>query len=807
MKISYRWLQDYLNIDLPAEKISTILTDAGLEVSAVEKYQNFKGGLEGFVVGHVEALSKHPNADKLKLTKINIGQGESLNVVCGAPNVAQGQNVVLATIGTHIYTSETDFFTIQKSKIRGEVSEGMLCSEKEIGLSEQSDGLLILPSDLKPGTKLKDYFEVYEDTVFEVELTPNRGDAASHIGVARDIYAALYSKSSLKLQKPDITSFKLDSSENPIQITVENTEACPRYAGLYFKQVQVKESPNWLKNRLLSVGLRPINNVVDITNYVMYETGQPLHAFDGQKIKGQKVLVKTYAAGTMFTTLDGVERKLRAEDLMIGHAEKPMCIAGVYGGIDSGVNLNTQELFLESACFEGRILRKTSKHHNLFTDASFRYERDTDIEMVDFAMKRAALLLKEITGAQICGPISDLYPNHRPKINVLLRWTELQKIMGIRLDHAIVKQILTRLNFEITTHPEGLTCIMPTNKTEVTREIDVIEEIARIYGLNQIPVSNHVSASIENKSTSDVHHTWREKMSSMLTSNGYFEAMNNSLIASTWIELAQPQIKPVQILNPLSSDLNVMRTSLVYGLLQNVAYNLNRHQSNIKFFEFGAIYQKNKGYSQHDVLGICLVHDVQKHWKNKDVVTDYYTLKSACEMILNRAQIETSKLLISDQKTDQIWSEQMNWMYDSKILLSIGQVSEHVVRMMNVKSDVYYAEINWTYLMDLVKAKKSVFKPVNKYPEVTRDLALLVDEHVRYADLEKTAFETEKKFLKSVDIFDVYQGKNLDSGKKSYALRFVLENREETLKDEQIEKIMSALSKTFSEKHQATIRA
>lgn len=807
MKISLKWLTEYLNTDLTADQLAETLTQTGLEVSSVETYENFKGGLEGFVVGEVLEAIKHPNADKLKLTKINIGTDTPLNVVCGAPNVEVGQKVVLATIGTKIYTSETEFFTIQKSKIRGEVSEGMLCSETEIGLSKKNDGILVLDSSVAAGTLLKNHFNVYQDHVLEVELTPNRGDAASHIGVARDIYAALYTNDQLDFKKPDVSAFKIDVENQPITVEIQDSAACPRYAGLYVSNLEVKESPAWLKDRLVAVGLRPINNVVDISNYVMHETGQPLHAFDAAKISGQRIVVKTYPEGTKFKTLDGVERSLLSKDLIISDTQKPMCIAGVFGGLESGVSVQTKEIFLESACFAGSVLRKTSKHHNLYTDASFRYERDTDIEMVDYALKRAALLLKEIAGAKIHGPMIDIYPAPKNKTEVTLRWSELYKIMGIPVSQEISEKILIRLGFTVEKYSEGLKLNVPTNKTDVTREIDVIEEIARVYGLNNIPVSQHLSASIENKTFSDESEQWKEKTRAVLQANGYFEAMNNSLISNNIREKYQPDVQPVSILNPLSGDLNCMRTSMVYSLLENVSHNQKRNQKHLRFFEFGSIYQKKDAYIETDVLSICLSGQEPKHWKIASAISDFFTLKSACSIVFERMGLLMHDFDLVEQKNSPIFSEEIHLVKEGKSIGILGRISQELAKEMDVDGDVYFAELLWNPLFEWQQKQKSTYRALNKFPEVVRDLALLVPENVKYGDLKKLAFETEQKILKSVDIFDVYQGKNLESGKKSYALRFILEDTQQTLKEEQIDRVMKSLATSFQEKHQAQVRS
>lgn len=805
MKISWSWLKEMLPLQISADQAEEILTQTGLEVSSVETYENFKGGLQGFVIGEVVGLEKHPNADKLKCTKINIGTSEPLSVVCGAPNVALGQKVVLATQGTKIYTSAEEFFTIQKSKLRGEPSEGMLCSENEIGLSKDNSGIMIMPATSQAGTPLAEIFPVYSDQVLEVELTANRGDAASHWGVARDIYAALYAQKDLNLSFPKTVDLSKLSGENPISVQIEAPDACPRYAGLYFKNIQVQESPAWLKNRLASIGLRAINNVVDITNYVLHETGQPLHAFDGQKIKDGTIHVKHFAEGTPFTTLDSQERKLQAKDLVIANAQEPMCLAGVFGGLHSGVSEQTTEIFLESACFNGRVIRKTSKHHLLFTDASFRFERDTDINMVPTALARAAYLLQEICGAQIQGSMIDVYPQKREPNSVLFRKSALNKLLGHEIPTSVVEEILIRLGFELEKHENAWKCTVPLNKTDVTREIDIIEEVARIYGLNNIPMPAHLSVSIGNQSEADFQEHWKEKTSTWLTAQGFSEAMNNSLMPKHLSEKFQAEKSLVEILNPLSQDLNILRTSMLYGLLQNAAHNIHRNQKNVRLYEFGYVYEKGL---QEEKLALLFTELPTTHWKYGLSKPDLFTLKGPCEELLAWFKITPDQLQwTTSADPDALYAYKVQAKIQDQVLLDLGLVSAELAAVYDLSQEVFVAQMNWPLLWRHHTQKPLKYVAVNKFPQVTRDLALFVPQEVGFEELKKTAILSASQFLQSVDIFDVYQGKNVPEGKKSYALRFVLENKEETFKEEQIEKTMQIITQALFEKHQAVLRS
>ncbi len=810
MKISLNWLREIINTTSTGDELEKILTNSGLEIGSIEAFESIKGGLNGFVVGEVTHLEKHPNADKLKLTKINVGQAELLNVVCGAPNVEVGQKVVLATVGTTVYPTEKEPFTIQKSKIRGEVSEGMLCSETELGLGNDSSGLLILNDQSIPGTELKNYFEVYTDTILEVELTPNRGDAASHIGVARDVFASQYNNDQLNYQLPSVEKFAIDQESNEFTVDVQNAEACPRYSGILLKNLEVKESPSWLKNRLQAVGLRPINNVVDITNYVMYELGQPLHAFDADQISGKKVVVKTANKDQKFVTLDGVERTLHAEDLMICDVEKPMCIAGVFGGLSAGVKASTTSVFLESACFESAFIRKTSKRHLLYTDASFRYERHTDPNITIHALKRAALLLKEVFGASIHGPIIDIYPAKINPVEINFRFSECKKIIGVEIPKEIIKKILVRLDFEIKSETENaLVLLAPTTKKDVTREIDVIEEVIRIYGFNNITDQDQMLTSLTTKDKVDQIHFWKEKISDVLSGNGFYEAQCNSLMGIEILEKAKDPkaAHAVHILNPLSNELNIMRTQLLYNLLQSVAHNHNRNQNFTRLYEFGKTYFKQADqYVETQVLTLCISGKGEKNWKANEQVSDFYLLKSYVSLILSKLGIETDALQTTETEEQNLYEIGIQYSDGKDVLVKLGKVNPSILQLFDIKQEVFSAEINWDKISTFLLNKKWKYKPVNKYPSVKRDLALVLNESVKFEELKKCAFKAEKKLLKEVDIFDVYKGKNLDEGKKSYALRFVLENEQETLKDSDIEAAMNRLLKAFQESFNAVLR-
>ncbi len=806
MKLSLNRLQEITGITLEPYRTAEILTQCGLEVSSVEEYQTLKNDLEGFVVGEVLDLQKHPNADRLKLTKVNVGNNQVLSIVCGAPNVELGQKVIVATEGTKIYTSNDEYFIIKKSKLRGELSEGMLCSENEVGISKNNDGLMILNPIAIPGTPLKNFFKPYKDFILEVELTPNRGDAASHMGVARDILACLRNEHKNTLQLPEIYPVEVNNqSKYKIQINIENTALCSRYAGLFIEGVEVKESPDWLKNHLLSIGLRPINNVVDVTNYVMLETGQPLHAFDADKIEGHKIYVKNYPKDTSFITLDGISRKLQSLDIIISDSQKPLCLAGVFGGIDSGVKEHTTHIFLESAIFNSSSIRKTSKYHNLHTDASFRFERGVDADMVLFALKRAAYLLKEIAHGKITESIQDIFPTPFLKNKITLRYSELYKIAGTSIPSFEVKSILHALDFELLEENENfLTYAVPYSKTDVIREIDVIEEVIRIYGFNNIPVSNSFSASIQSKTNFDVSSELKQFISTVLVSNGFFETINNSLSSyELQKKLGANTNNLVELQNPLSKDLNVMRPFMLGGIMQNIQHNINRNRSYLNFFEFGYIYQKQTNeYKESEILLLAVTGKKEAKWNMSQHSVGFYDIKAAVELIYNAFGMKLP--IWHEKKESNLYEIEIQ---DELGIISMGKINTSITHnIFDIEQDVYIAEIKWNNLMLQAKKSDRTFVPLNKYPEVVRDLALIADEKINYQDIYKLAYECEPVFLKNVEIFDVYRGKNIPDNKKSYALRFTLENKNETLKEQEIDNIMNRLLTVFKDNLNLSLR-
>ena len=821
MKVSYNWLKQYVNIDLPIENISVILTDCGLEVEGIEKFESIKGGLEGFVVGKVITKEKHPDADKLSLTKVDVGTGTLLDIVCGAPNVDAGQKVIVATLGTKIYSDKGDF-EIKKSKIRGAISEGMLCAEDELGMGESHSGIMVLPENTEIGTLAKDYFKIENDYTIEIGLTPNRIDAASHLGVARDLVAALNSiafnekTTSYCYTKPDVSKFAKDNDARKIEISIEDTIACPRYTGLTLTGVIVKESPEWLQNRLKAIGQKPINNIVDITNYILNDLGQPLHAFDADKIKGNKVIIKKASAGTKFYTLDNVERELTANDLMICNTEVPMCIAGVFGGIESGVSNATTSIFLESAYFNPVSVRKTSKYHGLKTDASFRFERGTDPNCTIYAIKYAALLIKEIAGGTISSDIIDIYPEPVQDFEVQLDIARMNTFIGHVIPLEQVKTILTSLDIQIVAETDGILSLkVPTYRVDVQRDVDVIEEILRIYGYNNIPMPQSLHASVSYAPKPDVEKI-RNMVADMMTSVGYYEFMNNSLTASSYYELLEEKYaeKHVKILNPLSKELDVLRQTLLFGGLESISHNINRKNPNIKAYEFGKTYSlKNKEaenvtkkYEEIFRLGIWITGDMQSEsWNNIKTKTDLFQLKNTLNNIFKKSGVPSYSL--KENESDAIYSYSISIILENgKELARFGAISTAILKKMDIKQDVFFGDINFDEMIKAITKHKVSFKEISKYPEVRRDLALLLDKEIKFAKLEEIAKKTEKKLIKKVDLFDVYEGEKLPEGKKSYALSFILQDEQQTLTDNVIEKVMDKLIKAYQSEISAQIR-
>jgi phenylalanyl-tRNA synthetase beta chain len=775
MKISYNWLKTLINIDLTPQQIDEYLTSSGLEVEGIDAFETVKGGLKGIVVGEVVEKEKHPDADKLSITKVNIGTAELLNIVCGATNVAAGQKVLVATIGAKLYPTTGEPFEIKKSKIRGIASEGMICAEDEIGLGASHEGIMVLPNDAIPGTPAADYLKLETDSVFEIGLTPNRADAASHYGVARDLAAILNCKNNTDIYKAEMHNvFELPEASgiNKVDISIENNDACKRYSGLVISGITVKESPSWLKNALLSIGLRPINNIVDITNFVLHDLGQPLHAFDLEKIAGNKISVKAASENQPFKTLDGVERKLNANDLMICNANEPMCMAGVFGGLDSGVTESTTAIFLEAAYFNPAYVRKTSKQHGLKTDSSFRFERGTDPEMTINALKRAAALVFECAGGVLSMDIVDIYPEKLQPFKVAFSYTNCQDLIGKEIDRSVIKHIILSLGITIEQEGnDGLLLAVPQYKTDVTREADVIEEVMRIYGYNNVEESTQIKFSAafadREKATSTENTT-----ANLLVGFGFNEMMGLSLTKESYYADTTSLVK---ILNPLSADLNVMRQSMLFGGLETLAYNINRKQADLKLFEFGKTYQIiDAEFKYAETKHLTLFVTGRKYSENpygENNKVDFAYVKASIEAILKKLSI-TFK---TNELTDAIFSYGLSFAQKNKHLVSFGLVDKAICKKMDVNAEVYYADFNWDNVLALVGKTKLEFTGIPKFPSVRRDLALLLDKNVTYKELEELAFSAERKLLKTVNLFDIYEGDKLEAGKKSYALSFMLQ--------------------------------
>jgi len=809
MKISYNWIKQFIKIDWTPEQTSELLTDLGLEVEGLDLYQSVKGGLEGVVVGEVLTCVQHSNADKLKVTTVNIGQDQPVQIVCGAPNVAAGQKVPVATIGTTLYTEEGEAWTIKKGKIRGEESHGMICAEDELGLGKSHDGILVLPEDTVVGTPCADLFEVENDQVFEIGLTPNRADAMSHFGTARDLKAGLQQKGiNVELITPSVSAYHVDSRTLKIDVDVLNKELAPRYCGVTISGLKVETSPEWLQNRLKAIGLSPINNVVDITNYVLHDLGQPLHAFDASKITGNKVEVKTLPTGTKFTTLDSVERELHEDDLMICNAEKPMCIAGVFGGIDSGVTEHTTNIFLESAYFNPVSVRKTAKRHGLNTDASFRFERGIDPKITEYALKRAALLIQEIAGGEITSDIADIYPNKIEDFQVRLSFDKVTKLIGQEIPTETIKSILTSLDIKINSVTEtGLGLTIPAFRNDVTREADVIEEILRVYGYNNIETSSKLNASISNASRFE-DYKLQNLVGNQLAAQGWFEIMANSLTSANYLKLTE-QLKAednVEMLNPLSQDLGVMRQTLLFSGLEALSHNINRRQTNLKFFEFGKTYHDYNGTrEEYKHLSLLVTgFKTEENWSNApQVKTNFFYLKGIIASVLERLGITRYQ---ESATTNDVFSEGLQLSIGRDTLVNFGVLKSKIAKHFDITQDVFYADFNWDTIIEVAKRNKIKFTAIPKYPEVRRDFALLLDQNVTFDSLQVIAKKTEKQLLKKVNLFDVYQGKNLPEGKKSYAVSFTFMDERQTLTDKVVDKIMNKLQNNFEKQLGAELR-
>lgn len=819
MNISYNWLKDFVDFDLTPEEVSDALTSIGLETGGIDEVQTVKGGLEGLVIGEVLTCVDHPNSDHLHITTVNVGQEPPLQIVCGAANVAAGQKVVVALVGTVLYSGE-ESFTIKKSKIRGEESFGMICAEDEIGLGTSHDGIIVLPADAVVGTLAKDYYNIKSDYVLEVDITPNRVDAASHFGVARDLAACLKQNGKgAELKRPSVDGFKTDNSKKGITIKVENTEACPRYAGVSITGVKVTESPDWLKERLSIIGLRPINNIVDVTNYVLHELGHPLHAFDSKYITGGIVYVKTLTEGTKFTTLDEVERTLSERDLMICNDKEGMCIGGVFGGLKSGVTESTADVFLECAYFDPTWVRKTARRHGLNTDSSFRFERGCDPNDTLYVLKHAALLIQEVAGGTIIGDIQDVYPTVIENPVVELTYAKVNSLIGKELSKETVKSILASLEIEIKSEStDGLTLSIPTYRVDVTREVDVIEDILRIYGYNNIEIGESLKSNLSYQTPTDRSYDLQNLISEQLTGAGFMEIINNSLTKEAYYTglNTYPDSACVHLLNPLSADLNVMRQSLLFGGLESIAYNRNRKNNDLKFYEFGNCYyfdtEKKDAekplneYSEEFHLGIWLCGDsVNNSWAAPTEKSSVYQLKAYIENVLLRLGIPADKYEYEPVSND-IYSSALIIKTRNRVLGTLGIVAKKLLKQTDVNTEVFFAELNWDAMIKEIKKHKVTFAEISKYPVVKRDLALLLDKAVLFDQIERISRKSEKKLLKEVSLFDVYEGKNLPEGKKSYAVNFVLQDDEKTLTDKQIDAIMQKIQKSLEQELGASLR-
>lgn len=826
MKISLNWLKQYFpqNEILPRSGlIADYLTDCGLEVEGMHLWQSVTGGLKGVVIGEVKTCEKHPNSDHLSVTTVDIGQPEYLHIVCGASNVSAGQKVPVATIGTTLYFGDKEL-TLQKTKIRGELSEGMICAEDELGLGKSHEGIMVLDPSAVPGTPASDYFGIEESVVFEIGLTPNRSDAVSHTGVARDLAAVLNTsfhqneiKKEVKYLLPDVSEFRIDNHSKRIDVQIDDPAACPRYSGLTLTGVTVKDSPGWLQNRLNSIGVRPINNIVDVTNFVLHELGQPLHAFDADRIQGEKIIIRKLKDGTKFVTLDGQERELTHNDLMICDVNSPMVIAGVFGGLNSGVTEGTKSIFIESATFDPKTIRKSSKYHGLQTDASFRFERGTDIDITIYALKRAALLMKEVAGGEISSEIVDVYPHPKKEHRVFLSYAHLDRLTGQEIDRQEVKGILLSLGIRIINETnEGLGLEIPHFKVDVTREADVIEEVVRIYGYNNIGFSGNIRSPLNIGIKPDPEKL-QNIISDHLAALGFNEIMNNSLTRSAYYENNPvfPAGDLVRILNPLSRDLDVMRQTLLYGGLETILYNQNRKIQSQKLFEFGNTYSKVQviqgaspleAYIENKRLALFLTGDIyQENWNNQEVKSDFYFMRSYVQNILTRVGIDPGKLKSKSWDSSLI-KEGLTFVGNAGDLVSFGTIEKSLLKQFDIRQDICYADFSWEEILKLVKKDDIRVTELPKFPEVRRDLAMILDRNITFDEINALARQTEKNILKNVNLFDVYEGEKIGSDKKSYALSFVLADEKKTLTDQEIDKTMNKLIRAFEEKLNAHLR-
>ena len=808
MKISYNWLSSHIKTDLEVQKIGEILTNTGLEVEAIEKCTQ-SHELNGVVVGKVIALEKHPNADKLKIATVDIGSGENLQIVCGAPNIEEEQKVPVATVGTILPAPDGTSFVIKEAKLRGVESFVMICSEAELGVSENNEGIWVLEPSHKIGTPVKDFIKKNNsDVLIEIGLTPNRTDAMSHYGVARDLHAAL----NVLKQKSELTPISSESfdnlkisGKNPIEVEIKNPELAPRYAGLYLENIEVKPSPEWIQEKLKTIGLNPINNVVDITNYILHDLGQPLHAFDAEKISGKKIIVQQLPAGTEFTTLDGVNRKLNGSELMICDENGGMCMAGIYGGMNSGVTETTKSIFLESAYFDPVSIRKSSKAHGLNTDSSFRFERGADPNMTLTALKKAAMMLAEFAGAEIQGEIFDFYPAPIENFKTVLRYHKLDQLLGERLHREQVKGILELLDIQIVSESnETLEVSIPPYRADVQREVDVIEEILRIYGYNKIKTPEKISFTPVKNTEKDAQKI-ENAIAQTLIARGFHEAMNNSVVKSGIQQIyGLDESKSVKLLNPLSSDLSVMRQSMLSGLLENTAYNINRKTSDIKLFEFGKIYNKTEEHQENYRLAILMSgNKSHENWATQEEKTNFFTLKGKVFEIFKRLGIHQIE---EKPYSNLIYSDALSLEKDGKTLGSLGKIHKNILKKTDISQEVFYAELNWELMLEIAISSQLKFKEIAKFPAVNRDLALLIDQNILYSELYNSTQNLNISLLKSMELFDVYEGDKLPEGKKSYAMSFVLQNEEKTLSDVEIENVMNELIRNFQQNFNAELR-
>ena len=809
MNISYQWLKDFLPLDQPAEVIGKLLTSSGLEVEAIEQYEPIKGGLRGVVVGEVLTCARHPNADKLSLTTVDVGIGAAVPIVCGAPNVAAGQKVLVAMVGATLYPGGGEPLVIKKAKIRGEASEGMICAEDELGLGDSHAGIMVLDTVLPNGTPAANYLHLITDEIFVIGLTPNRADAASHLGVARDLKAQL----GLEISLPSVADFRVHTQAPPLEVVLENPTACPRYTGVTITGVRVGESPEWLQHRLRAIGLSPINNIVDVTNYVLHELGQPLHAFDLDKIAGQQIIVKTVPEGTPFVTLDKVERKLKATDLMIcDGAGNPMCIGGVFGGLTSGVTASTQRIFLESAYFDPASIRASSQHHGLKTDASFRFERGTDPNGTVYALQRAALLIQAVAGGEVASEIIDLYPSPIPHRHIVVKYQHIDRLIGKKIERSRIKSILESLDIAIVGEDaESLSLSVPPYRVDVTQTADIVEEILRIYGFENVELADKMGADFLAEFPDRDEWKLKMELGRMLAGAGFSEILTNSLTKAEYAA-ALPSLGQggnVEMLNKLSNEQAVLRQSMLFSGLEVIAHNLNRRQKDLKFFDFGKTYHKatkedgSNSYQEYEKLALFVTGNQQSEtWQTKTEKASFYTLSGAVQKVLQKLGVVGYQPV--DSRFDGL-AYGLDWVLNKRDIVRLGLVKPALAKMLDIKQEVFYAEIDWQYLVSKFKSR-NVYRDLPKYPEVRRDLSLVLDQSVSFEEIKKLAFQTEKTLLKQINVFDVYEGENLGIGKKSYSVHFTLLDTEKTLTDDVIDKTMDKLMAVFAQQLQAIIR-